>query len=191
MCVNKPSHFWKTSSGTRVSREHCVCFCKWIHIYKSMSLISDAWAAENYEMYDNQDNQEQHVSVRMALHNQDALEQPDNQEQHISRIFPDNPRGRMMDVLHVLPQNKVLVVDMGDERECAICHETVKLQDNLRVLPCDHQFHQTCVDVWLLQKHSCPLCRINVLDALAESAKAGPPPVDERGVPLDKTTLRF
>ena len=98
----------------------------------------------------------------------------------------DDTRGLMMDVLENLPQNKLLIVEVGNELQCAICHEHAKLQDNLRVLPCTHRFHQTCIDVWLLQKLTCPLCRVNVLDTLftdrgetlpgSESGADQPPP---------------
>jgi hypothetical protein len=101
----------------------------------------------------------------------------------------DDTRGLMMDVLENLPQNKLLIVEVGNELQCAICHEHAKLQDNLRVLPCTHRFHQTCIDVWLLQKLTCPLCRVNVLDTLftdrgetlpgSESGADQPPPQTE------------
>jgi len=51
---------------------------------------------------------------------------------------------------------------------CAICLDTFKPMDELRVLPCNHQFHKKCVDSWLLGTNSqkkchtnaCPVCKI-------------------------------
>ena len=39
----------------------------------------------------------------------------------------------------------------------------VNVGDTTRLLPCDHNFHQLCVDPWLLDKGTCPLCKMNLL----------------------------
>ncbi|XP_054789012.1 RING-H2 finger protein ATL66-like [Prosopis cineraria] len=44
--------------------------------------------------------------------------------------------------------------------ECCICLSTFKDGEKLKVLPgCDHSFHCECVDKWLSNHSSCPLCR--------------------------------
>ncbi|XP_031377096.1 RING-H2 finger protein ATL38-like isoform X2 [Punica granatum] len=48
--------------------------------------------------------------------------------------------------------------------ECAVClsefedHETLRL-----MLNCDHGFHLDCIDIWLTQHRTCPVCRTTVL----------------------------
>jgi E3 ubiquitin-protein ligase RNF13 len=46
---------------------------------------------------------------------------------------------------------------------CSICLEDFKSGDNLRVLPCDHIFHPSCVDEWLQKwNRTCPLCKSTI-----------------------------
>ncbi|CAG08175.1 unnamed protein product, partial [Tetraodon nigroviridis] len=47
--------------------------------------------------------------------------------------------------------------------DCAICLEKYMDGEELRVIPCAHRFHKKCVDPWLLQHHTCPHCRHNII----------------------------
>ncbi|CAH9095158.1 unnamed protein product [Cuscuta europaea] len=50
-----------------------------------------------------------------------------------------------------------------DDAKCYICLIDYEGGDHLRVLPCHHEFHLTCVDKWLKEVHRvCPLCRGDV-----------------------------
>jgi len=57
---------------------------------------------------------------------------------------------------------------------CAICVEEFKSRDILRVLPCKHFFHISCIDEWLTN-HSdlCPLCKSQVLQDQPEDHRTG------------------
>lgn len=46
-----------------------------------------------------------------------------------------------------------------DANQCAICLCEFEAGEMLRQLPCQHDFHQTCIDSWMLQHQTCPLCR--------------------------------
>nr|KAG5685622.1 hypothetical protein BaRGS_001503 [Batillaria attramentaria] len=49
--------------------------------------------------------------------------------------------------------------------QCAVCIEGYKPHDVIRTLPCKHVFHKSCVDPWLLDQRSCPMCKLDILRA--------------------------
>ncbi|XP_055901857.1 E3 ubiquitin-protein ligase goliath isoform X2 [Eupeodes corollae] len=51
----------------------------------------------------------------------------------------------------------------GDSDCCAICIEAYKSSDCIRVLPCKHEFHKNCIDPWLIEHRTCPMCKLDVL----------------------------
>ncbi|KAJ1560576.1 hypothetical protein HK096_008082, partial [Nowakowskiella sp. JEL0078] len=54
---------------------------------------------------------------------------------------------------------------------CAICIDEFVVGDRLRQLPCRHQFHDTCIDPWLLQHNRlCPICKRDVLESSIEKS---------------------
>ncbi|KTG12912.1 hypothetical protein cypCar_00017529 [Cyprinus carpio] len=55
-------------------------------------------------------------------------------------------------------------VSSSSTSDCAICLEKYIDGEELRVIPCAHRFHKKCVDPWLLQHHTCPHCRHNIIE---------------------------
>ncbi|XP_067900117.1 E3 ubiquitin-protein ligase RNF130-like isoform X2 [Heterodontus francisci] len=64
------------------------------------------------------------------------------------------------------------IVRKGDKEtdpefdHCAVCIEGYKSNDVVRILPCKHVFHKHCVDPWLNEHCTCPICKLNILKAL-------------------------
>ena len=48
------------------------------------------------------------------------------------------------------------------EEQCAICLEEYKIGLYKRTLNCNHTFHKKCIDKWIGEKLSCPICRNSV-----------------------------
>ncbi|GJN74299.1 RING finger domain-containingprotein [Purpureocillium lilacinum] len=64
-------------------------------------------------------------------------------------------------------RNSSAVTDTGHGEDshpgCSICTEDFKVGEDVRVLPCNHQFHPHCVDPWLVNvSGTCPLCRLDL-----------------------------
>ena len=52
---------------------------------------------------------------------------------------------------------------------CPICTDDFVKGQDIRVLPCNHQFHPECIDPWLVNvSGTCPLCRIDLNPPKAE-----------------------
>lgn len=48
---------------------------------------------------------------------------------------------------------------------CTVCLVEYQAEDTLRILPyCGHFFHVTCIDIWLQQHYTCPVCRISLCE---------------------------
>ncbi|KAF2296087.1 hypothetical protein GH714_036071 [Hevea brasiliensis] len=46
-----------------------------------------------------------------------------------------------------------------DDLTCSVCLEQVNVGELIRTLPCLHQFHANCIDPWLRQQGTCPVCK--------------------------------
>lgn len=59
---------------------------------------------------------------------------------------------------------------------CPICFDPFLSGQDLRVLPCHHGFHASCVDPWLLNSSSqCPLCRVDLNLRIGDEIPSIPP----------------
>ncbi|KAI4339278.1 hypothetical protein MLD38_024238 [Melastoma candidum] len=50
-----------------------------------------------------------------------------------------------------------------EHSQCTVCLSEYHHEDILRILPnCGHSFHATCIDMWLQQHPTCPVCRVSL-----------------------------
>ncbi|TPX37822.1 hypothetical protein SeMB42_g06856 [Synchytrium endobioticum] len=54
-------------------------------------------------------------------------------------------------------------------RNCIICTTDFEVGEKIRTLSCDHQYHRNCIDNWLFEHTTCPLCRSTVTESWAGS----------------------
>ncbi|WCJ23063.1 RING/U-box superfamily protein [Euphorbia peplus] len=63
----------------------------------------------------------------------------------------------------------------SDTQQCHICLIDYEEDDKIRVLPCSHEYHMSCVDKWLKEIHGvCPLCREDVSKGGVEDSTSNP-----------------
>ena len=70
---------------------------------------------------------------------------------------------------HILLNNETIIkneIKFSNELnncECTICLEDFKENEKLYKLTCNHYYHKGCIDSWLSNNHTCPLCRLNLI----------------------------
>lgn len=48
------------------------------------------------------------------------------------------------------------------DHSCTVCMDNFEKTDKLNLLPCSHYFHMTCLQGWLSDHNSCPVCKRKV-----------------------------
>ncbi|KAF9965923.1 E3 ubiquitin-protein ligase rnf13 [Mortierella alpina] len=57
---------------------------------------------------------------------------------------------------------------------CAVCLDEFEAGEEIRTLPCHHEFHCECIDPWLTRKSStCPLCKYDCVPPSTEEVAHG------------------
>ena len=69
------------------------------------------------------------------------------------------------DLLASVPCQKLQV---ACQEPCAVCYEEMVVGEEIRRLPCLHNFHKACIDRWIKVKATCPLDNLNVRDLIAK-----------------------
>lgn len=66
-----------------------------------------------------------------------------------------------------LPKNKFSGEEAHVEICCAVCHSDFIPNAILTFLPCMHYYHSDCIDDWLRNKCTCPICNSNIRKELS------------------------
>ncbi|KAL0356040.1 UNVERIFIED_CONTAM: E3 ubiquitin-protein ligase SIS3 [Sesamum radiatum] len=82
-------------------------------------------------------------------------------------------------LIQELPKFRLKAVPT-DCSECPICLEEFHVGNEVRGLPCAHNFHVECIDEWLRLNVKCPRCRCSVFPNLDLSALSNIPTDSER-----------
>jgi len=58
--------------------------------------------------------------------------------------------------------------------ECPICLGSWEASDSIKITPCQHAFHEECIESWLKSARTCALCRQDLVEAVKRSGSVGP-----------------
>ena len=90
-------------------------------------------------------------------------------------LHRDEQAGRSLSQSRVDQLPTRLAAGGASEKECYICLSQFEEGDQVRILPCDHEFHRGCIDKWLLDVQStCPCCRFDVSATPGDGEMKGP-----------------
>ena len=79
----------------------------------------------------------------------------------------DSTRGADQSGIDQLPEYRV--AQSSRALDCAICLEPLGPGSAARILPCLHQFHKECIDLWLRDTCVCPVSRVARVHACARA----------------------
>lgn len=105
-------------------------------------------------------------AVQSAVQSQmNALELPYVETLDIFEI--SDTRGMSKDSVDLLPKLRITSENnldcSGEKIICSICLQGIQVGETVRSLPyCQHMFHLSCIDGWLVRNGSCPLCRRDI-----------------------------
>lgn len=63
--------------------------------------------------------------------------------------------------------------DCSDPKSnCSICRDPFTVGDELHELPCHHEFHASCIQLWLHGSNTCPICRLQLPEAAEDELES-------------------
>lgn len=145
-CVPSSTHLWFAGFWLLLSYV-------WIIVHTALGAV--AWMLE--------------LRVRRAELNLRAVEDDDvvsrwgsvsNLANYTSLPSGSEGAGLTPGEIRALPGATCCSEQMSEDQECAICINQFRCGDSLRSLrSCGHTFHRSCIDLWLLRRADCPLCK--------------------------------
>jgi len=127
----------------------------WILIHATLGGI--AWVLE--------------IRLRRTEDSLRAIEDPDtvarwgqvSQISDYTDLMNNTLQGLSPDQIKELPEAIAGMLELGEDSECSICLNELQAPDCVRQLgSCGHTFHRSCIDLWLLRRADCPLCKRSV-----------------------------
>jgi len=82
-------------------------------------------------------------------------------------LHNEDVRGAKWHNINELPTRSFVLREKAEEnniqKSCRICMEDFKNDELVRTLPCLHFFHRKCIDKWLFQNRTCPICKFDII----------------------------
>eukprot|EP00040_Diaphanoeca_grandis_P023743 m.129620 g.129620 ORF g.129620 m.129620 type:complete len:371 (-) comp29412_c0_seq1:71-1183(-) len=110
-----------------------------------------------HTQHEHRQHSQQHQINQTQSHYEDevAVLQSRDEMERLLRSWPVGPYPTKL--------VKVFCEEDDGTKPCAVCFEDMQGSPRCRVLPCCHVFHAECIDPWLRQRPTCPICVSNVV----------------------------
>jgi hypothetical protein len=83
---------------------------------------------------------------------------------NLAESLGDTPRGlTQLDIDQLLSYSFNEHAEGDAQTLCVVCMCDFVANQMVRVLPCAHEFHARCVDKWLKDNRTCPICRADAI----------------------------
>ncbi|KAG5091013.1 hypothetical protein AAZX31_18G093800 [Glycine max] len=103
-----------------------------------------------------------HISAHATTYREESDIYNDN---IVREITVEGVAWNIIQKLPVQQFNSSKMFKLYNDPCCSICFQDFEDEEFVRTLPkCGHFFHLVCIDKWLVQQGSCPMCRIYVPD---------------------------
>ncbi|VFQ88481.1 unnamed protein product [Cuscuta campestris] len=96
-------------------------------------------------------------------------------QQLVEQMLDDNPTGPPPApefIIDAIPKIQISESHLINDKACSVCLEEFEVGEEARELPCKHIYHSECIVPWLRLHNSCPVCRNDVDENIAENETA-------------------
>ncbi|KAK7141693.1 hypothetical protein R3I93_015742 [Phoxinus phoxinus] len=62
----------------------------------------------------------------------------------------------------------------SEDTSCVVCTDSFTRNEQVTVLPCRHLYHKKCIEPWLLEHATCPMCKYNILKSKIDEERDEP-----------------
>ncbi|XP_076877630.1 uncharacterized protein LOC143526827 [Brachyhypopomus gauderio] len=174
---------WEASSASRQPHNHLLdsyVGLSWISPFSSVmnspsfSHTATEYAELQQAMFQGQSSRQTRAQAGRSRR---------RQAQHLPSGLFDDSQGNNYEALLAFEENQGAVVSKNalskgeierlptkaydpahsaGKTDCQICFCSYKEREKLRILPCLHDYHVKCIDRWLKENATCPICRADV-----------------------------
>jgi hypothetical protein len=172
-CVSDISFLWNCTND-----RHRPSFNTPSGVQRLMSIDTDfhnpnlnnleEWSDTPYISSDEYVNFEGSLTQYLIQNREQETSSLESSSQNTNIFWPVNDLGETETEtykINELPTRSFKVTSTYDEsdiqKSCRVCMEDFKNDDLLRTLPCLHFFHKVCIDKWLSQSTTCPICKFD------------------------------
>lgn len=77
-------------------------------------------------------------------------------------ISEENDDENVTKLVSIIPVFTVKEKNINNNNKCAICLSDFEVGEKKSTLPCMHSFHYNCIEKWIKEKKSCPICKFEI-----------------------------